>query len=289
MLRPVHDLEHLVESSGFWVALVLAAVGCGAVWVGLRAGTRTPDVALVAVVAGLVGLGVADQLPVALVVGLALLAGGELLAGDEGWCRRTLWLVAGAVVVGASLPAGWPFWMRAVAAAVAALGGSLTVATNRAAPRVTPALFAISAVGIYFCVPDTESAAVLVGALVVGAAWIFVPRARAAVGVSALTGLLAWVAADGGVGRAGSVVGGVACLGVLLLPIARASPMTRPLPPRGWRLVTLLGVQAALVAYESRVAGAEAGGGAALALSVPAFALAAAALLLLDRRRAPGS
>jgi hypothetical protein len=254
------------------------------VWVRLRRGSATPGVAVVAVVAGLVGLRVADQLHVALVVGLVLLAGGEWLARDVGWCRRALWLVPGAVVVGASLPDGWPLWMRVLAVAAAAVGGSLAVATDRAGPSVTPALFAIGAVGVYFCVPDTETAAVLVGALLAGTAWLFVSRARAAVGVSALTGLFAWIAVDGGVGRPGSVVGGLACLGlVLLLPVTRALPRRR-----SW-LVVLLVLQAALVAYESRVAGGETRGWAALALTVPAFVLAAAVLLLIDRRRAAGS
>ncbi len=281
MLRPVHDLEHLVESSGFWVALVLGVVGCGVVWALLRTGKPTPDLAVVGVVAGLVGLRVADQLPVALVVGLALLAGGEWLARGVGWCRRALWLVPGAVVVGASLPDGWPFWMRVVATAAAAIAGSLAVATNRDAPRLVPPLFAISAVAVYFCVPDTEASVVLVGALLAGAVWIVVPRARASVGVGSLTGLFAWVAVDGGVGRPGSVIGGVACLGVLvLLPLVRRPRWTAR------ALVVVLLVQVALVVYESRVAGAESSGWAALALSAPAFVAATAALLVIRGRAA---
>jgi hypothetical protein len=273
MLRPVHDLERLVESSGFWVALVVAGVGCGAVWALLRAGRPSPDTAVVGVVAGVAGLRVAGQLSVALVVGLALLAGGEWLARDVGWCRRALWLAPGAVVVGASLPDRLPFWMRIVAWVIAAIGGSLVVATNREVPRAVPGLFAVGAVGVYVCVPDTETAVVLVGALLVGLVWIAVPRARASVGASALTGLFAWVAVDGGAGRPGSVIGGVACLGVLLLlPL-----VGRPRPTaRAWAV--LLVVQVALVAYESRVAGAESSGWVALALSAPAFVAAAAVL-----------
>jgi len=278
MLRLVHDVEHLVDDNAFWVALVLATFGYSVVWVRARSGRADPGPAVVAVVGSLVGLRIADRFAVALVVGLVVLLGGEWLGRRAGCWTRALWLLPGAVVVGAALPDVWPLWMRIVTTATAAVGGSLTVATNRAAPRLVPALFAVAAVGLYFCVPDTEAPAAIVGALAVGCVLVLEPRLRTALGVAALTGLFAWATAYGGVGRPGSVVGGIACLGVLLLPIGRvAHHGTR------W-IVTLLAVQVALVAYESRVAGAESSAWAAAALSVPAFALAAGVLLVMSRR-----
>ena len=283
MLRLVHDVERLVDDNAFWVALVLAIVGYGVLWVRTRSGRAAPGSALVAVVASLVGLRVADRFTVALVVGSVLLVAGEWLARGSEWWSRALWLLPGALVVGAALPDGWPLWTRVVTTATAAIGGSLTAATSHATPRLAPAMFAVSAVGLYFCVPDTEAPAVILGALAVGSVLVLERRLQPAVGAAALAGLFAWVSAYGGLGRAGAVVGGVACLGALLLPIARVAPRST------WWMVTVLAVHIALVGYESRVAGAESSAWAAAALSVPAFAIAAAVLVVGSRRPATGS
>src|SRR5262245_13773596 len=224
MLRLVHGVERLVDDNAFWVALALAIVGDGVVWVRARLGRAEPGPAVVAIVATLVGLRIADRFAVALVVGLVLLLGGEWLGRRTPWWTRAFWLLPGALVVASSLPDAWPFWMRVVTTATAAVGGTLAVATSLATPRLAPLLFAVAAVGLYYCVPDTEAPAAIVGALGVGCVFVLEPRLRAALGAAALTGLFAWVTAYGGVGRPGSVVGGVACLGVLLLPVWRAGP-----------------------------------------------------------------
>jgi hypothetical protein len=279
----VHGVEHLIDDNAFWVALVLAIVGDGVVSVRARSGRAEPGFAIVAVVASLVGLHIADRFAVALVVGLLLVLGGECCGRRAGCWTRALWLLPGALVIAAALPDGWPFWIRLVTTVAAAVGGSLTVATNVAAPRLVPALFAVTAVGIFYCVPDTEAPAAVVGALAVGCVLVLEPRLRTALGAAALTGIVAWVTAYGGMGRPGSVVGGIACLGVLLLPIGRVRHHSTR-----W-IVPLLAVQVALVVYESRVAGAESSAWAAAALSVPAFVVAAGVLLLMGRRPLTGA
>jgi hypothetical protein len=101
------------------------------------------------------------------------------------------------------------------------------------------------------------------------------------VGFAALTGLFAWVAAYGGLGRSGAVVGGIACLGlVLLLPAFTALTTSR----EGVLAVVL--VQCALVVFVARVAGFEDGAVAALVLSVLGYAVAAGVLAWAARIRA---
>ena len=46
-----------------------------------------------------------------------------------------------------------------------------------------------------------------------------------------MTGLFVWVAVYGGIGRAGSVVGGVACLGVVVLAAAGAALVADAVAP----------------------------------------------------------
>jgi len=70
---------------------------------------------------------------------------------------------------------------------------------------------------------------------------------------------------------------------VLLIPLVRWSRATPA------RTVLLVVTQCALVAYESRVAGFEHSAWSAAALSIPAFVLAAAALLTLAHERGVGA
>ena len=123
----------------------------------------------------------------------------------------------GALVLGAALPDGWPFWIRTVVSVSAVVGGLLVQDADRALPRPMPLLLAIGALGVYLCVPDTEAPKALLGALLAGAVIGLVPRLRASLGVTMVTGLFVWVVGVGGLGRPGSVVGGIACLGVLVL------------------------------------------------------------------------
>jgi hypothetical protein len=73
-------------------------------------------------------------------------------------------------------------------------------------------------------VPDTEEAAALLGASVPAALWGWpVGRARLGpAGAAGTTALIVWVSAVGGRGRPPSIVGAVACLGLLAtLPAGR--------------------------------------------------------------------
>src|SRR6476659_6627585 len=113
MLRPVHDVEIVVSEAAFWVALGLGAVGALVVWFRLRAAHLEPGVIVVATAACCVGLRIEHRLPAPLVVGLALLLIGDCMTRALPWSSRAVGVVPGALVLGAALPDGCPFWIRA--------------------------------------------------------------------------------------------------------------------------------------------------------------------------------
>jgi hypothetical protein len=278
MLRAVQDVENVLGDTAFWVAFLVSAVGTLVVWLRLRRVEVEPGIWFVVAVACFAGFRSDLGLHGPLVAAVLLLAAGEHLTREESMWARTVALAPGAVVLGASLPDGWPGWIRVVAAVVALGGGVLAVEADRRAPRLVPVLLAFGAVGVYVCVPDTEGPKVALGALVAAAVIGLEPRLRHRCGVAAAVGLFVWVTAVGGLGRAGSVVGGLACLGVvLLIPIVRSPTTSR------FAVALLLVVQAGLVAYASRGAGLEQSAWVALGLAAAAYAVAGVVLAVSAR------
>jgi hypothetical protein len=277
MLRPVHDVENVLGDAGFWNALVVAGAGVAVVWLRARQHRFEPGVALVVVVAALVGLREGRLLAESFAVALGLVVVAELVFRQQAITARVVAYALAGATVGATLPSAWPLWTRLTVLGVVVVGAFVAPVHDARSPRIVPALLLIGAIGVYACVPDTEAPKVLLGAMVAAAVIGLEPVLRPAIGMPAVVGLFAWVAAVGGVGRPGAVVGGVACLGVLLLPV-----------PRGrvdrWGLVLLVVTQIAVVTYEARVAGFERTAESALLLSVPVFALAALVLWLAGRR-----
>jgi hypothetical protein len=102
--------------------------------------------------------------------------------------------------------------------------------------------------------------------------------------------VLVWVVATGGAGRPGSVVGGLACLGLLLVePAARLLDPSRrsPLDPvegRPGLAWAALAAQLVLTGFASRVAGRPEGAAVALGLAALELGLALAAGAVLARR-----
>jgi hypothetical protein len=99
--------------------------------------------------------------------------------------------------------------------------------------------------------------------------------------------LLVAIVAEGGQPRAASIVGGVACLGVLALdPLVRAFvPGAGPAPDDWWspRLWLLVAVHVVVVAIASRVAGLRGDASGAIVIVAVTAALAAGALTVLAR------
>jgi hypothetical protein len=178
----------------------------------------------------------------------------------------------------------------AVAAAVAA-GALLADFDLRRRDGLALSLLAFSMAGVWATVPDVESALVVLGAALPPAllGWPS-PLARnglvslGVAGALASAGLLVWVVTTDGAGRPGSMVGGLACLGVLgVEPLARRlggrGPGGPPLPP-----LPLAAAHLALVAVAARVVGRRETVAQALPLALLALAVAVAVAVLALRR-----
>jgi hypothetical protein len=160
-------------------------------------------------------------------------------------------------------------WVRGLVGTSVVLGALAASRTDAAwgETGVPPALYAITAAGVFAAVPDTEQAATLLGASLPMAlcGWPLGHARLGPTGAGAATALLVWVAAVGGRGREPSIVGAVACLGLLVtLPAGRwlAGRARDPHAghPRAVRTcrqaaVLVVGVHLAVVAVASRVAG----------------------------------
>ncbi len=253
--------------AGLGIAIVLGAVSRKT-----RDGRPVPVAGLAVAGAGAIALRATYGLPGDLLLGLLLLAGAGTIADLVG--RPVLvgvvLAVPGALVIGGAVPEK-PSWSQSLVV-ITIVGAGACVASFDARHRergLGPPLFALAAAGVYFTVPDTEHALLLIGAALPLAlsSWP-VPLARlGSGGAYAATGLLAWTAATDGIARPASIVGGMASLGLLVAePVGRAigrsgvRPGARPSPidalPNTWVAALWVGVaQCCIVVVTSRVAG----------------------------------
>jgi hypothetical protein len=292
MLRAVpavlatNSVRVLVDSHGFRVALLVGAAGVVVAVLLAHTVRLYVGFGVVAVVATVVGFRAQYTTTGRFLLGLALLAVGGGLAGHLR--HRVLHVVVaapGAAFVAWSLPHVVAGWIKVFVFFVIMFGAPLVAGTDRRAVRVVPALAAVSALGVYACVPDTEFARILVGGFVAAAFIGFDPKLRAiSFGTFPAVGVIAWTVGLEGYGRPGSVVGGAACLGALLLvPVVwRRVTVESPWAPAAWALAA---VHVGLVAWCARVAGFRHGRGAALALAILGYAVAAVLLIALRRVR----
>jgi hypothetical protein len=237
--------------------------------------------------------------------------------------ERGLWLLAAAGVVTGFLAALWhpliilgigfalpgaslltrdtgllvhPHWVKTLVVATVVVGGTLVADFDRRyrARGWGPVLFAISAVGLYLTVPDTERAMLLLGAalpvLLLG--WPFPLGSLGVVGAYPCVGALAWVAAFDGRGRLSAIIGGVACLGLFAAePVARVIRLSGPgvlaaLPRRWWSAIVVGIGQAGLVAVAARLAGERSAAKEAAVIVAMELGVAVV-LLVLGAREAP--
>jgi hypothetical protein len=236
---------------------------------GLVALAARRQVAAPALAAGAtVALVAADRVPGEVAVMLLLLA-----AADVGRSLGRLGVethVELAVVGGLVLAASSERWELLVAAGPVVIGAALTDADGRHRSwRAGPVTAAAAAGGAYATLPDTEEAAVVLGALVATAVLVVADRRVGLGPATSLAGLLVWVAAVGGRGRDGAVVGAVAALGVVVVEpvvhaVARTQHPARTVVAPGLRPVLVL-AQVGLALYAGRVAGLESGAGDAVA------------------------
>jgi hypothetical protein len=302
----VRVFGHVVLTRAFAIGLVYGALAylLTGVFAALR--HRTTEGAGIAFAGALV-LALRDTYgtkaaPNGLVLALVLLGAGGALARRMrprvwadwyvGPARTALALLPGAIALGASLPYSEPSWLRFGVATAAVSVGALVHDFDGAhgalgGPWV---LFAIAALGVYYTVPDTELALVLLG--VCGPlAFLSFPqplRRIGPAGTTAAVGGIVWVVAVGGHARAGAFFAGVATLGLMIVePLGRRIPkstlalarQTRRVHRDRWPLVIAVAslAQLLLCVYCAKVAGRESDAGLALLMLLPALVLLGAA------------
>lgn len=289
----------LLDDGGFRTGLAFGLVGTVAVALGALVLRRTQPWAGLAFAAA-AAAAMADRYEFGsdLVVGLGILAAGGLLTTGRHPLLRMAAAAPGAVVFVAAADLDRPGWLPVAVGLAIVVGGALAAdADERARPTgLAPVMLAASAFGVYFTTPDTEHAMVLVG-VAVAIALVGFPRPLGSLGAAGATpavAVLAWTVAVDGASRPGSVVGGLACLGMFVV-----EPVVRPfLPPTagprprdrgreggdGLRWAATVGaLHVALVAVCSRVAGLREAAAPALAIAVVAHAAAAALLAAAAR------
>jgi hypothetical protein len=210
----------------------------------------------------------------------------------------------GAIMLGAVTPLVSSTAARVVLAVMTiALGVGIRDFDAMHGPKGAPwLLFAVTAFGVYLAVPDTELARVMLGASL-PFVLLSVPKPVCPLGPagsSALAGLFVWVVVVGGRGRPGSVVGGLATIGLLVAePLGRrvfgaVTDRTRDPLDRNrdaWLSGALVAAfaQMVLVLYASRVVAREDTALSALLVLLPLFAIAVlGAPMLYPRERTPG-
>jgi hypothetical protein len=224
-----------------------------------------PLAGLVITVGGLWSIADARPVPKAVVVGVVGIGAAALV------CLRrvSLWFsvalavpFAGAIGFLGDVVA--VAWVRALVI-VAASGGAIFVSVfdhnwREESPGVP--LLAVTAVGMYATVPDTEAMAAAVGVVLpfVALGWPIRVATLGRSGAAAAVALLVWAGAVGAGGRPASIVGVVACLGLLV-----GVPAGKVLLPRGgavlrralrqWLIPAMLTCHVLLVIVASRLAG----------------------------------
>ena len=293
---PLDALATIEFGAGLQAGLLTLVVGvvAGVVWRLVR-GTPLPAAGLLLAGGAVWGLNEAVSLPPGLFQGLVALAGAGLVAGTLPKSRTAGLLLA--------IPGAWALtsqgdlfeaeWIRWLVIAGTVVGGTLVADFDRRwrDAGFSPVLIAVSVVGVYVTVPDTEQALVLLGVslplMLLG--WPSALAGLGSAGSYAAVGLLAWTAAAGGSARPSSIVGGVACLGLLAVePLARAATpaASRVLDAAAgqWWGAVVVGVShLVLVFVASRVAGLQPGAGEAAVIVSVELCLAVAATMTLGR------
>jgi hypothetical protein len=241
-------------------------------------------------VAGVVAIDAAAMIPLTVVAGIGLLAvaGGLPLPPVVSPALA----VPGAVVLAYAMgfehtQATWLLVVVIVAAAPLVAAFDRTYA-NHALPIP---MFALAVVGLFFAVPDTEIAAILLGTMVAGVflGWPKPFFTLGSAGSYAVVGLFVWVAVAGGAARPASIVVSVGCLGLLLAePVGRwlsHGPRTLLSDGRVEETAILL-VQLAIVYVVSRGAGRLSSAWTAAAVTGLVLGLAVLAVALRTRQPA---
>lgn len=293
----IDALGDLLADGGFRGGLVLGLLA--SVGLALGGGLARPlrrRAGLALTVAAVVGLAVHVDLPAGFAVGLAVLGTTGWLTARRRAATQVVAALPGAVILARSIDLdGGPAWVRPSVVAAVAVGGVLVASFDGADRRggLSPLLVAVSALGAYVTTPDTEHVVVLAGAALPVAllAWWRPPLSLGPVGSVLTVAVFTWAVAVDGAARSSAVVGGIACLGLLVVaPLVRRRPRPGAVSSGGpaiaaWGTAGVLVLHVAVVVVCARVAGLRPTAAPALAISLLAHAAAAGALLWLGARQ----
>ena len=286
-MSPERVLEPFTEEAfrnGF--VLGIGAVVLGFVVAGLwraRRGTSCPVAGLLLAAAGVAAIVQAQRPVPGLVPGILALGVGGAFVDVVPRLRPLLpalalpgaWLVATGVEAQQS-------WLPLVLAVAVAVGGALVADfdVRWSAMPIAPGLMVVSLAGVFVTVPETKEALPVIGAALPLAllGWPANLASLGAGGSLAATGLLAWTVGQGGTFRVTAIVGGLACLGMLVAePVGRmlrADRSRRRLPRTVGVVAAVAGAHVVVVFVVARVAGVRED--LPLALGITVVALAAA-------------
>jgi hypothetical protein len=280
---------------GFALTALVAVAGIVSIWLFRR---PVPVAGLIVAVALAKGMEQSGGLPSNVTLGLVYLAFAGLCAELLASLWRPLgftgilFAIPGALLLTSSTGLPDVSWVEPLVVFTVVVGGTLVADFDRRHHQRgwSVVMYAVSVAGVYFTVPDTERALVLLGAslplLLLG--WPVALASLGTTGAYPAVGALAWMAAVEGRGRPGAIVAGVACLGLFLVePLVRllklgAATVFETLPQRSWAVIPVVAAHLAFVFVASRVAGVRTEVGEAVALVAMELGIGLAVALLLD-------
>lgn len=215
---------------GIRIGLVALAIGIlvGVAW-RWRLRRPAPVAGLLFAVGALVALDRTGQLPANLALAIGALAAAGLVVEVTGWPPLFAIPLAGPgtwlLIERTGVPDPGIDWIRWLVPVVVVLACAAMIDFERATAELAlgPAMAALTIVGLYGCMPDTESARALLGVMVPLAllGWPARLANLGGAGGCALVGLLAWSASVSGVPSSSSIVGALGSLALfVVLPIA---------------------------------------------------------------------
>jgi hypothetical protein len=176
----------------------------------------------VIVVGGLWSIADNRHLPAAVLVGVIGI-GAVAGLGHTRWVSRRQCIVLAlpfAIAIGFGGALVTDVWARLLVTVAVSAGAMLVADFDDTWRRQGPdlMLLAISALGVYAAVPDTELVAAVLGVSLplVLLGWPVSIASLGRPGAAGATGLLVWAGAAGGAGRPASIVAVVSCLGLLV-------------------------------------------------------------------------
>jgi hypothetical protein len=188
-----------------------------------------------------------------------------------------------------------PTWVHVMVVAAVPVASAALSDFDRRWGRLALPLLVLTAGGIYATTPDTEQILVVLGAtLGVTAVGWWPALSVGPVAVPALAGLVVWTVAVDGRGRHSAIVGGLACLGIIVVEPLAAALGAGWRPPAlgrlraGWAPAVALGAQAGMVAVASRLAGLRTSTPEAVAIVLPLLVLGTAALVAFGSKGRSG-